>query len=145
MDPEYLEQLRAEADEIRQDLAEREARDLEDDDAIMAATRVVQKGGRPPFLGQLVYKTNDDAKVARRASFDDNYDDEPSPLFDDQQMDIVATVIAMVRTDMQNSIDDAVGPLRERIATLEGQVNMLMSLLAGDKTIEPIRKLQVLR
>ena len=132
IDKEYLEQLRAQADEIRNDLAEREARDAEDHDAIMA-TCVVQKAGGPAFSGQLVHKTIVDARVYPSKQLIDDYGDQPSsfddqPPFTDDQIDIVATVIAQIRTDMQNTIDDAVGPLRERIAMLEGQVNMLVAM-----------------
>ena len=36
--------------------------------------------------------------------------------------------------DFQNMLDDATGLLRERVAALEGQLSMMTSLIANDKS-----------
>ena len=71
-----------------------------------------------------------------------------APPFDDDQIDIIATVIAELRQDMQAMVDAALAPLRERIASIEGQLTVLMTLLGADasrsiEASEVIRKIKM--
>ena len=68
----------------------------------------------------------------RRKHPDDS--DQP-PLFSDEQIDTIAQALADLRVDMraefQSMIDDAVGPLTEAVAVLQGQVSVLMNLIGS--------------
>jgi hypothetical protein len=131
IDPDYLAALRANAEAVRADLEERQSfgttKRLHDPeaehDAVMAATRVPT---------QIFYKTNDNARVLL-PNDDDNGDDPIPPLFTDEQLDLLASVLAEFSMQQQSRIDDAVaattGPLKDRIATLEGSINTLMAML----------------
>jgi hypothetical protein len=149
IDPDYLEQLRANAAEVRADLEEREAKDcahsfldpLAEHDAIMQATRTM-----PPTI----HKTNMDARrVLLSDDGNGNGDPEPPPPLSDEALDILAQVLAQIRLDFQAAIEDAVAPLNQRIAVLEGQISILTSLLSSDsksiEATETTRKLHVQR
>jgi hypothetical protein len=150
MDQEYLEQLRAQAAEVRRDLAEREVAAEMDHEQIMAAMRVNDGVSKNPSFSPpaIVHKTNYDAMVMRQ-----NFADNPSPsgFNDNELLDGLADALAQNNIDMQGRIDEAVAPLRERIAVLEGQLSMLMAMLGDNsKTIEAsesetVRKLRVQR
>lgn len=126
---DYLRKLRANADQIRDDLEERE-RVLDEDplamhDALMAT--------RPP--PQIVYKKF----VGRQEPLadDTNINVDPATsdaLFNNDQMEVMADVLAQTRIDLQARIDDATAPLRERIAVLEGQLSMLTNLLGSSSS-----------
>lgn len=149
IDRDYLEQLRAQAEAVRADLEERESL-LEGDpqavhDAIMAATR--------PAMPAIVHKTMVNGERVRRRtiSVNDNGDDVPPP-FTDEQTELLADTLAQFRMDFRSELEDmmdaAVAPLRERIANLEGQLSMLTNLLNGNgsrsfEASEVIRKLNV--
>jgi hypothetical protein len=129
LDRDHLERLRQEAQEVREDLAEREAAAAASDhDAVMASTREVLKKFDTT---QLVRKVNAEARVLSRA--DDPVDDAPP--FDDAQIDGLADMMVQVG-DM---IADATGDLRDRVAALEGKMDMLASLLGNGKTSKIIR------
>jgi hypothetical protein len=49
------------------------------------------------------------------------------PPFSDEQIDIVAQALADLRSEFQ----DAVAPLTEQVAVLQGQVNVLLSLIGS--------------
>jgi hypothetical protein len=139
IDQEYLERLRAQAQEIREDLEERELRCKDDLEHIMAVTAPLT---RSEPLTTIVHKTIDNAR---------QYDmPEDMPVYDaalpfsEEQMDAMAQVIADLRTDIQGMIDQANAPLRERIAMLEGQVNTLLQMLGGD-TNKSIPRLSVMK
>jgi hypothetical protein len=106
----------------------------------------------------IIYKTHN--ALDRDAGSDSNgsltgYDD-PLP-FSDEQIDIVARTMALLREELQTEIQrqaDALAAIRERVATIEGQLSVLMTLLGSNnnnnnaKTIEAsetnmIRKLHV--
>jgi hypothetical protein len=130
IDPDYLDQLRANAEAVRADLEEREANDPQ------------------LHVPEIVHKTNMDARrVLLSDDGDTNGDDDVPPPLTDEQMDIIAQVLAQMRMDFQAAIEDATAPLRERIATLEGQISILTSLLSDSgKSIEAsetVRKLHV--
>jgi hypothetical protein len=63
----------------------------------------------------------------------------------------MAAVIAELRRELQETIDAAMAPLRDRVAMLEGQVSTLMTLLGADANrssfegSETIRKIRVSR
>ena len=140
IDPDYLAALRAQAAEVRADLEEREANcrstgildPIADHENIMAATR-------PEIVRQrtIVRKTNEDARVLPN----DDGDYETPPLTD-EQIDIIAQVLAQLRMEFQAAIDDTAAPLRERISALEGQVSTLMAMLSdSNRSIEAVPKL----
>jgi hypothetical protein len=142
MDQEYLEQLRANAEEVRQELAERELAALTDHDAIMA------QRAAPP----LVRKTKMDARVKQTTddiiADDINGDGQLDNAFMEAVAEAMAEQAIQLRADCAAMLEDAVAPLRERIATLEGQLSMLTGLLGADKAFEAtetIRKLRVQR
>jgi predicted DNA-binding ribbon-helix-helix protein len=62
-------------------------------------------------------------------------DSDQPPLFSDEQIDTIAQALADLRVDMrtefQSMIDDAVGPLTEAVAVLQGQVSVLMNLIGS--------------
>lgn len=150
VDPEYLAELRANAAEVRADLEEREQRQLEGDPQathaeVLAATR--------PSMPAIVRKTNMDARPFLPDD-DDNGDgdgDNVPPAFDDNQMEQLADILAQINMQLQDTIDAAIAPLRERVAMLEGQISTLLSVLGNNndsrsiEASETIRKLQVLR
>jgi hypothetical protein len=75
------------------------------------------------------------------------FDDDAPPLTDDQ-IEILADVLAQIRIEFRDTIDDAIAPLRERIAVLEGQISILTSLLGSDSSrsfeaSETIRRLHM--
>lgn len=61
---------------------------------------------------------------------DTNGNGEP-PLFSDEQIDMIAQALADLRVEFQSTIDDAVGPLTEQVAVLQGQLNVLLSLIGS--------------
>jgi hypothetical protein len=126
MDPDRLAEMRAYAEEIREELAEREAAAENDPDLFMMKTREVPSA--------LVYKTRMNAPRQRDTNFANELQnsDDDQPEFTDGQMDIVATVLAQVFTENETAIKAAVAPLREKIALMEGQLSALMTLLSGD-------------
>jgi hypothetical protein len=133
IDPDYLEQLRIQAAEVRADLEEREANNrstgfldpIAEHDAIMEATRPARQRAAP----ELIHKTNMNARVL--PNDDDGNGDDPiiPPTFTDEQMDLIATVLAEQSMQVQARIDDAVAPLNQRIVALEAQISTLMSML----------------
>jgi hypothetical protein len=136
LDEEYLRELRAQAAEVRADL---EARELEDPMAaheeVMAATR---------SMPAVIHKTLPNARVAP-PSLDD--DGEP-PSFNDDQVEQLASVLSEFRSDLLQAVDEAMTPLRERIAVLEGKLDLLTILLGSGNSksfeaSETIRKLHV--
>jgi hypothetical protein len=137
------------------DVRERSA--LDDHDAIMTSIAVPVLQREAPLM---VHKTKWDAKVYRSISrahdidpgdvLDANNGDE-APL-SDEQMDIICAFVAQeimgIRSEYEDAIDAAVAPLKERIASLEGSIQMLMSLISGNgnrsiESSEVIRKLRV--
>jgi hypothetical protein len=75
------------------------------------------------------------------------YDDQPP--FTDEQIDIVARAMAQsrdeLRTEMQE-LADSLAAIRERVATIEGQLSVLMTLLGGDnKAVKMVEASEVVR
>jgi hypothetical protein len=64
-----------------------------------------------------------------------NGNGELPPLLSDEQIDVFAQVLAetrsQVRDEFQAMVADAVGPLTEAVAVLQGQVSVLMNLIGG--------------
>ena len=60
---------------------------------------------------------------------DTNGNGNDPPLFNDDQLDVLAQAIADLRIEFQGMVDDAVGPLNEAVALLQGQVSTLLSLI----------------
>jgi hypothetical protein len=141
IDSAFLAVLRAQADEVRRDLAERErmvdADPIAAHDEVMRATR--------PLMPSIIHKINDNALILPDDSSDTNDDVEP-PMFSDEQLDVLAQAMAEINLGIQTRIEDATLALRERIAVLEGKLDLLTMLLGNSKTFEAsevIRKLRV--
>jgi hypothetical protein len=117
---------------LRDDLVRRQA-DLESDhEALMAATSASLARARA--AEPLVYRT-----TANGGDYSTEVDDsEPEP-FSDEAIDILAETIAALRAEMRGEIEAAVEaatrPLRERLATLEGQIAAMLALV-GDRAPE---------
>jgi hypothetical protein len=104
-------------------------------------------------LPPIVYKVHD-AGISDGGYGSDGisigYDDPP---FTDEQIDIVAQALAQSRTEVRTEMQelaDLLAAIRERVATIEGQLSVLMALLGSnsrtDKTVEEsevVRKLKV--
>ena len=64
-----------------------------------------------------------------------NGDDQPLPPIDDDMIEAVAQALAetssRLRDEFQSMVNDAVGPLTEQVAVLQGQVNVLLSLIGS--------------
>jgi hypothetical protein len=141
IDPIYLAALRAQADEVRDDFAARQ-RQLEDDlevgrDAVMTTTtRNVQPVHHLP-MPRNVYKEF----RGKQLPFNNNDNSDAEPLsLTDEQIDILADVLAQVRLDFRAQIDDITSALSHRIAVLEGKLdlltNLLTNLLGNSKSFE---------
>lgn len=153
IDRDYLEILRANAEAVRADLEERES--LLDEGDPQLAHEAILDATRPP-MPTVVHKTMvGKVQVEKRSQLrfpnDDNGDDLPPP-FTDEQIELLADTLAEFRMDfrmeLQDMIEAAVAPLRDRIATLEGKLDMLTNLLNGNgsrsfEASEVIRKLNV--
>jgi hypothetical protein len=137
LDEEYLAELRAQADAVRRDLEERELQDpIAAHETIMQATK---------SMPVIIHKTNAQARVMAPPPL--NNDDEP-PSFNDDQVEQLASVLAEFRSDLLQAVDAALAPLQERIAVVEGKLEMLTTLLGSGNSksfeaSEVIRKLKV--
>ena len=64
-----------------------------------------------------------------------NGDDQPLPPINDDMIEAVAQALAetssRLRDEFQSMVSDAVGPLTEQVAVLQGQVNVLLSLIGS--------------
>ena len=64
-----------------------------------------------------------------------NGDDQPLPPIDDDMIEAVAQAMAdlssRLRDEFQSMLNDAVSPLTEQVAVLQGQVNVLLSLIGS--------------
>ena len=156
IDWEKIEQLQAEADAL---IEERELRELQAQDDpigmhehIMASLQTgpaarVEKSAMP----KMIYKIREDARVRQPQPYAPDESDDDNDFaapFDDAQLDTMAAVIAEIRQETRDMIAAAIAPLSERIATLEGQIGMLMAMLGGNNNksytaSEIIRKVRV--
>jgi hypothetical protein len=108
-------------------------------------------------LPPIIYKVRD-GRISddSNASYDSLISCDDNPPFTDEQIDIVALALAETRTELRNNllaetqamVADATSEIRERVATIEGQLSALMTLLGGDSrrsfvASETIRKLKV--
>jgi hypothetical protein len=145
IDQDYLDELHASADEIAADLEEREQLALDDPiaghDALMAALRPAPIEKKAPAV---ILKRHDEARVMPRQL------EEAGDLSPDSTAlaEAVGDALAQLRSDCADMIDAATADLRERVATFEGQLGMLMTLLGGNsertfEASEVVRKLKV--
>ena len=107
----WRERLAASRIELLEDIAQREIADLE----------------QPPprRAPEMVFKT------ARQNGDDTNgITAEPLPI-DPDLLDGIAQALAEQRQELAAMIDQAIAPLRERIAVLEGQLSTLVTLIGG--------------
>jgi hypothetical protein len=104
--------------------------------------------------GPIVYKVHAGDLSDDSNDVSGSYDGNPP--FTDEQIDIVALALAETRIELRNDllaetqvmIAAAMSETRERVATIEGQLSVLMTLLGGDSSrsfeaSETIRKLKL--
>lgn len=115
-------------DEIRRQLQESN-RELREDIARRQVEIDIAETREPP-VPMVVYKRRDDSLIAP----DDGITIDDDAPFTEEQMDVLGDALAQIRADVQDATDATVGPLRERIAQLEGSVQALLSLLGGGDT-----------
>jgi hypothetical protein len=94
----------------------------------------------PPIVHKTVF--------GNESAFPATAENAVAPPFTDEQVDIVAVVLAELRQETEAAIAEALTPLRERIASIEGQLTVLMTLLGADasrsiEASEVIRKIKV--
>ena len=78
----------------------------------------------PPIVHKTVF--------GNESAFPATAENAVAPPFTDEQVDIVAVVLAELRQETEAAIAEALTPLRERIASIEGQLTVLMTLLGAD-------------
>ena len=136
----YLARLRAEADEVRADLAARETNPTHEE--VMATTQVPNIHGLGYLVPDIIHKEY----TGKQLPIDDtNNDYVELPPLTDEQIDIIAAALADIKLDLQSRIEDAIAPLVQRISVLEGQLSLMTTLL-GTKSFEAsevIRKIRV--
>jgi hypothetical protein len=83
---------------------------------------------RPP-MPRIVHKEY----TGRQPPLPDNGDDQPLPPIDDDMIEAVAQALAetssRLRDEFQIMVAEAVGPLTEQVAALQGQVGVLLNLI----------------
>ena len=122
---------------MTQEESERLERLLEDDplvahDAIMRATR--------PSMPMIVRKEYS-GRQPPLPSVADNGDEQPLQ-FSDDQIDVLAQALVDLRSEFQSMVDDAISPLRERLARLEGEMAMLTTLLSNNNSSNNSRNIE---
>jgi hypothetical protein len=128
IDADYLEELRANAAAVRDDIAERE-RLFEEDPQL--AHRSIMEATRPP-MPAIIHKRFV-GKQPLTATDDDTGDVEPPPL-SDEQVDVIAAALAETRiefADTINDLRDRLDDMRDRVASLEEAMSVLTNMI-GD-------------
>jgi hypothetical protein len=128
IDRERLEEMRVFAREVREDLERREAEDP------LGAFELAHPRAAPPAL---VFKVTDNAAVKRELEDGGQFahrskivtSDGQVPPFSDEQIDIIAKVIAELRAEFQDVV-------RERVAVLEGKLELLTTLLQSKAVLD---------
>jgi hypothetical protein len=93
----------------------------------------------------IVYKTTYTARDrdGGNGSLVGSDDEEP---FSAAQTDIICRVLAMADSELRRDLadhSDLLSNLRERVAMIEGQVSILMSLLGGDsKAVKSVKTIE---
>jgi hypothetical protein len=132
---------------MTQEESERLERLLEDDPQV--AHDQIMRATRPP-MPMIVYKEYS-GRQRPLTSVAHNGDEQPLQ-FSDDQIDVLAQALVDLRSEFQSMVDDAISPLRERLAWLEGEIAMLTTLLGNNNSSnnsrsfeasEIIRKLKV--
>ena len=94
-------------------------------DPIKAHEQIMQATRPPPMIIHKEY-------TGKQPPLQDNGDELPS-LFSDEQIDVIAQAFADLRTEMrgefQDTVNDAMGPLMEQVAVMQGQMSVLLSLI----------------
>jgi hypothetical protein len=70
-----------------------------------------------------------------------NGDEQPLQ-FSDDQIDVLAQALVDQRSEFQSMVDDAMSPLRERLARLEGEMAMLATLLSNNNNSNNSRNIE---
>jgi hypothetical protein len=95
------------------------------DDPVKNYERIMEMTRPPPVIVHKEY-TGGQPSLA-------NGDDQPLPPIDDDMIEAVAQALAetssRLRDEFQSMVNDAVAPLTEQVATLQGQVSVLMNLI----------------
>jgi hypothetical protein len=99
-------------------------------DQIMRATRPPPVIIHKKYLGEQPLRRDNG-----NGNDNGNGEDQPMSTDDMIMIDAVAQALAetrsQLRTEFQSMIDDAVGPLTEAVAVLQGQVSVLMNLIGS--------------
>jgi hypothetical protein len=106
--------------EIERKQAEREADPIAYDNWIRAEATL-------PELPEFVTKTNENGLVTPAP------EPQPELAFTDEQADAIGYVVAAERKRERKELEKSLAPMRERIAHLEGKVEMLLQLLQQTK------------
>jgi hypothetical protein len=136
----HLATLRFQADEVRSDLAARQRRQHQLEDAKFAAEFDDQlqddhEVARDDAIAAdrssmpLVFKRHDGKQLPLDNG--NNGNAAPMPLTDDL-VEILANVLAQMRMDLAAQIEDATASLRERVAVLEGKIEMILTLFIAN-------------
>jgi hypothetical protein len=136
----YLAALRAQADEMRRDLAARERR-LEEDRQAAYEDFLAEASAKEPHvvhspvpnnqrddLPEIIYKEF----RGRQPFFDNNDISDAEPLsLTDEQIDALAEVLAQIKMDLRAEVDGATAALSQRVASLEGKLDLLTNLITS--------------
>ena len=90
-------------------------------DRIMQATR--------PSMPMIVHKEYTGTQPPLATDVDDG--DELPPLFSDEQIDVIAAALAEMRNEFRDMVSDAMAPLTEQVAVLQGQMSVMMNLIGS--------------
>jgi hypothetical protein len=135
LDAEYLEELRANADQVRADIAERER--LLEEDPLLAHDGIMR--ARMP-MPRIVHKRyNNEPTISRRDDMASPPDNGDTPLLNDELLDAIAAALVEVKNEMRDEVEATVAPLRERIITLEAQLSTLLALFGNNNSRSLIR------
>jgi hypothetical protein len=116
IDPDRLAQMRAFADEVRDDL---ERRELEDGPVL---DQPPQETRSEPVIYKVIDSSGNGGSIAEPAAL----------LTSDEIADAVAQALADVEADMRAEFEAALAPLRERLAAMEARIETLLALLGAD-------------
>ena len=108
-------------------MIDEEIENLLETDPIAAHERIMQM--TRSTLPTIVHKEY----TGRQPALDSNGNGNEPPPFTDEQVDIVAAAMAELRVEMrtefQDMLESALGSLTEQLATVQGQVSVLLNLI----------------
>ena len=103
-----------------------ELEQLLEGDPVKNHKRIMEMTRPPPVIIHKEY-------TGKQPPLPDNGDDQPLPPMDDDMIEAVAQALAetssRLRDEFQSMVAEAIGPLTEQVATLQGQVGVLLNLI----------------